>query len=705
MRRILFLFFLLIGQLAFAQTRQMSLEDAVYGRYTYLRPQYLHALQWKSAEAFTYVQNDTLWVKTTQNNSKQVLITLNEINDISSLHAQRFPRHQWLDPNRLLLMAGNRYAIVDTDKRRVISNIELPDDAENAHYSAEGNFIAYTRSNNLFVNFANGESKQITNDGGNGIVNGKTVHRNEFGINNGIFISPQGNYIAFYRKDESMVKDYPLVDFMTRQAECHPIKYPMAGLASHQVTVGVYDLKNDQTRFLQTGEPLDHYLTNIAWSPDEQHIYMAELNREQNHMQLNCYKVSDGNKEKTLFEEKSDRYVEPLHPIRFSKVNPNLFYYLTRADGWFHLYQYNTDGKLIKQITQGEWEVTRLVGFDSKETYVFVEGTLDDPLQNHIYKVHIKSGRIEKLTDATGMHSALLNEEGTAVLDRWNGPDVPAQTDLISTKSKRTLHRSPDPLEDYQLGANRLVKLKTTDGQYDLYGRLILPTNFDPQKKYPVIVYVYGGPHSQLVTKSWHHAARWWQYYMASKGYIAFTLDNRGTLNRGRDFETAIHRQLGVLETEDQMQGIAYLKNLPYVDSTRIGVHGWSYGGFMTLNLKLKHPEVFKVAVAGGPVVDWSMYEVMYGERYMDMPQENPEGYKNSNMCNYVKNLDGKLLIIHGAQDATVVMQHSMKFLRECVKEDKQVDFFTYPIHPHNVRGKDRIHLMEKVSRYFFENL
>ncbi len=585
--------------------------------------------------------------------------------------------------------------------------MQFPENAENTTFNEAGKFVAYTIDDDLFVSFSDGKKVQITSDGGNGIVNGQTVSRNEFGISGGIFNSPKGNFIAFYRKDESHVHDYPLVDYMGRQAEYKPVKYPMAGLASEQIKLGVYNIETGKTIFMKTGGQIDHYLTNIAWSPDEKSIYIAELNREQNHMQMNCYNVSSGEKVKTLFEETDDAYVEPLFPIQFSKVNENEFYYLSRQDGWFHIYKYNTDGELLKQITKGEWEVTDIPGFDTKEKYVFVEATKESPLERHLYRVEIKSGKMEKLTSDEGVHHGMLSPGGTFVLDRWSGPEVPAKIDLVSANGKmhRNLLTSKDPFADYQLGENKLVPIMSADGKTELAGRLILPVNFDPSKKYPVIVYVYGGPHSQLVDKRWQNQARWWQYYMASQGYIAFTMDNRGTSNRGRAFETAVHRQLGILETEDQMKGIEYLKSLPYVDADRIGVHGWSYGGFMTLNLMLRHPEVFKVGVAGGPVVDWSMYEVMYGERYMDMPQENPEGYKESNMINHVSALKGKLMLIHGVQDETVVMQHSMKFLRECIVEGKQVDFFVYPTYPHNVRGKDRVHLMRKVSDYFFDNL
>jgi dipeptidyl-peptidase-4 len=250
-----------------------------------------------------------------------------------------------------------------------------------------------------------------------------------------------------------------------------------------------------------------------------------------------------------------------------------------------------------------------------------------------------------------------------------------------------------------------MVNLTADDGTTNLYGRLIKPTNYDPSKKYPVIVYVYGGPHTQLVTNSWLGGARLWEYYMAQKGYVMFTLDNRGSSNRGLEFENAIHRQLGVHELSDQLVGLNFLKSLPFVDSTRIGVHGWSYGGFMAISMMLKSDNRFKVGVAGGPVTDWSLYEVMYGERYMDAPEENPEGYSNANLKNYAKNLKGNLLLIHGDIDPTVVPQHSLNFIHECIKQGVQIDFFIYPRHEHNVRGRDRIHLMQKVTNYFDDYL
>ena len=710
MRSIL-IFLLLLPGLLGAQQKQMTLEDAILGRSGNLRREALKGLTWKNETTFSYVKNDTLWEESVKKAEKKPVVSLRELNRIAVQTKEKafssYPEFSWEKNGQLVISSSTDYFLFDTEKKQFNLHIELPDEAENNQFSSEGKFVAYTVNDDLYVTFSNGETIQITTDGGKGIVNGKTVHRVEFGITKGIFISPDGNYIAFYRKDESMVYDYPLVDYMAREAEYTPVKYPMAGEASHHVTVGVYAIESGQTIFLNTDEPLDHYLTNIAWSPDEKHIYIAELNREQNHMEMNRYNISTGEKEKTLFEERHDKYVEPLHPVLFSPANKNELYYLTRRDGWFHIYKYSTDGELLQQVTKGEWEVTKILGFDDSEKYVFIEATKKSPLEIQLYRVEIKSGKTERLTAEEGIHSGILSPEGGYLIDEWEAPDVPGQTDLIAAKGKkiRTLHRTKDPLADYLLGENTLVDIPSADGKYNLTGRLIKPVNFDPNKKYPVVVYVYGGPHSQLVTKSWHNDVRWWQYYMATQGFVSFTMDNRGTNNRGRAFETAIHRQLGILETEDQMEGVKFLKSLPYVDENRIGVHGWSYGGFMTLNMMLRHPETFPVGVAGGPVTDWKLYEVMYGERYMDMPDENPEGYKETKMADRISDLEGKLLVIHGVQDETVVMQHSMQLLREAVKNNVPIDFFAYPTHPHNVRGKDRIHLMQKVSDYFIENL
>lgn len=693
---------------AFAQ-KQMSIEDAVLGRYSYLYPRQLNQLQWRSDASLVYLDSDTIWEITTAGVDAKVLLTASELEELANkqnIDFKHIRSFYFNNEQEIIFENGNEISFFNLSNKQFSYSLKTPEDGEASDFSSEARAVAYAKGQNLFI-LKDGKEIQVTNETKEGVVCGRYVHRREFGIEKGTFWSPSGKYLAFYRKDESMVKDYPLVDFMTREADETPIKYPMAGMTSHQVTIGIYDVENGTTVYLKSGGPDDHYLTNISWGPNEEYIYVAELNREQNDMHLNQYKVANGEKVKTILEESHSTYVEPQHPIVFSKTNSNEFYYWTRADGWFHLYRYNTNGELISQLTKGEWEVTDFYGTDANEKYAYIQATKESPLDRHIYRVNLKNGELTQLDTEAGTHRASFSPSHKYLIDSWSAFATPGQTDLRQSAGKlvRTISTAENTLKDYELGENKIVTFKAADDSTDLYGRLILPVNFDPNKKYPTIVYVYGGPHVQLVNNTWHNDANWWFYYMASKGYIMFTVDSRGSANRGQAFEEVVHRKLGIEETKDQMKGIEYLKNLPYVDQNRIGVHGWSFGGFMTLNLMLRQPETFKVGVAGGPVVDWDMYEVMYGERYMDMPQENPEGYKESSMLNHVSSLNGKLMLIHGVQDDTVVMQHSMKFLRKCIELNKQVDFFAYPTHPHNVRGRDRVHLMDKVSQYFFDYL
>ena len=705
---LLAIFFIISGVSA---QKTLSLKDATLGSSTYLKPVMPEQLKWQDNLHYVMVKDSNLIQFNFQDNKSLELLSFADLNKALKFKGiktvQSFPKFSFINESQVWVQASNHIVIVNLKDKSVTTNLEYPENAENIDFCPTNSVLTYTIKNNLYIAGISG-SQQITKDQNEHIINGgSAVHRNEFGITKGTFWSPSGNQLAFYRMDETMVGDYPLVDYMTREAELVNIKYPMAGMTSHQVKLGIYNLTTKQIIYMKTGEPADHYLTNICWSPDEKSIFIAELNREQNYLKLNRYDAKTGELIKTVLEEKDEKYVEPLHSILFSKTNPDYFYYQSRRDGWNHIYLFNLSGEQIAQITKGKWEVTQLLGFDPDEKNMFFEATRESPIERNLYKINIHSGKTDKLTEVAGTHSGVLSPDSKNLLDCWTSTDIPGQIDWIATNNnhRQILFEAQNTLKDYELGENTVFTIKAADGTTDLYCRMIKPNNFDPAKKYPVIVYVYGGPHDQLVNKTWHNAARWWQYYMASKGYISFTVDSRGSDNRGKAFEDVIHRQLGVVETEDQMKGIEYLKTLPFVDTSRIGVHGWSYGGFMTLNLKLKHPEVFKVAIAGGPVVDWSMYEVMYGERYMDTPEENPEGYRNANMLNYVDKLSGKLLLIHGLQDQTVVMQHSIQFLKKCVDLGKQVDFFVYPTHIHNVHGNDRLHLMEKISNYFLENL
>jgi len=511
--------------------------------------------------------------------------------------------------------------------------------------------------------------------------------------------------MAFYRMDETMVTNYPLVDINTRIATTKNIRYPMAGMKSHEVTIGIYNNNNGKIIYLKTGEPKEQYLTNISWSLDDKYILVAVLNREQNHLKMNVYNPETGEFIKTLFEEKNEKYVEPLTPAVF--INNTQFLWQSQRDGYNHFYLYNLEGNLIKQITNGNWVVTKYLGIDSKKQWIYFAAAFPTALERNIMKANLKTGEIKRISQEEGSHEAIFNKDFNYWIDRYESIKNPFMYKLLNNEGKlvRIVQDSNNTLKDYELATLEIVTIKAADGKTDLYGRIIKPSDFDSKKKYPLILYVYGGPHAQLVQNEWLGGAALWDYYMAQKGYIVATLDNRGSAYRGFDFESCIHRQMGINEAEDQMEFIKYLIKQGYIDENRIGVYGWSYGGFMTLTLMTRYPEVFKVGVAGGPVTDWKYYEIMYGERYMDTPQENPEGYEKTSLLNSTKNLKGKVLIIHGYMDDVVVLQHSLAFIENCIKNGILLDFFIYPNHTHNVRGKDRIHLMKKVSEYFLLNI
>ena len=576
------------------------------------------------------------------------------------------------------------------------------------------------KEGNLYV-----DGKLVERGDGYNIVLGESVHRNEFGINGGLFWSPKASRLAFYRMDQSMVVDYPLVNTKAREAEVRNIKYPMAGMKSHEVTVGVWDTKTEKLVYLNTRKDTtvherEMYLTNIAWSPDEKYVFVAKINREQNHMWLEQYDAVSGQLVKVLFEETNPRYVEPCDPMIFLPSNGkrlpggDQFLWFSMRDGYKHLYLYNLDGSLVKQVTKGEYEVEGFIQFDKKGENIFIYANKNNLDGRDAYRVNLKNGTMECLTNynsAEGTHTVVINDEGTRMVDYFSAVDNPGEVNYVININKPANHRdyniyrAENPLKDYAMPGVELGTIKAADGKTDLYYRLITPPNMEKGKKYPTLVYVYGGPHSQLVTDSWLAGGNLYFMFLAQQGYVVFTVDNRGTDNRGFEFESCTHRHLGEIEMADQMEGVKFLKSLPYVDENRMGVEGWSFGGFMTITMKLAHPEVFKVGCAGGPVIDWKWYEIMYGERYMDTPQENPEGYEANSLLNKAKNLEGRLLVIQGAEDNTVVPQHSTEFIERCINNFKQVDYFMYPHHEHNVRGLERNHLYQKMFQYYEDHL
>ena len=706
---------LVMMALPMAAQKQFTLEDLNFGgtNYRNMIPQN-RSLRWWG-DQLVRVGGDTCWTVNLKNGKEKVFFTRAQVNKwlgsdtVRSLTGITFP---YADKPLAALGTMGKVQMIDFKaKKQVWSQNRGEEQA--AEWSKESRALAYVQGDNLYVTDGAGQTRQLTTDGSRDIVYGQAVHRNEFGIMGGLFWNPAGTRLAFYRMDQSMVTDYPLIDVpemadTTRYiATPAPEKYPMAGQTSHKVTVGVYDLATGQTIYLNAGDPTDRYFTNIAWNPDGDIVYMMELNRDQNDCHLVSYDAKTGNRIAELYRETHDKYVEPQTPIVFLPWDKNSFVMQSQKDGYNHLYLF-TDGKQVKQLTRGNWVVMDMLGFDEKGHNIFFTANAENPIQKNVYRVNVDGGTMARVDEGgKGWHDAALSASGKWLIDSFQEPDVPRNIAIVNTTDGKAVRyfTAPDPWQGYTVPEYRCGSIKADDGVTDLYYRMVMPVDFDPNKKYPTVVYVYGGPHAHNVDARWHYCSRSWETYMAQRGYLLYIMDNRGSENRGRDFEQATFRQLGQVEMRDQMQGVNFLRSLQYVDTARIGVHGWSFGGFMTISLMTNYPDVFKVGVAGGPVIDWKWYEVMYGERYMDTPQTNPDGYKKTSLIDKAANLKGRLQVIIGLNDPTVVPQHAYSFLKACIAAGTQPDFYVYPGQGHNMRGHQSVHLHERITRYFDDYL
>lgn len=731
------------------EKKAFTLEDVIPGGSNYfnLVPENIPGLGWWGDIC---IQAGVDEVKTidVKNGKEKILFTLNEVNEtikngdkpykltheLKPLHSLMAVQLPWADKTIALFRQSNYMMWYDFAEKKIIKLAYLNDKAANFDFCKENGLMAYTVGSNLHVAEQGDFDKQVNpslvagkEEGETGVLYGQSVHRNEFGIMKGTFWSPKGTYLAFYRMDQSMVTDYPQVNTSTRIATPEPDKYPMAGMTSHKVTVGVYNVKTGKTVYLQAGDPTDRYFTNISWAPNEQHIYVIELNRDQNHSQLVRYNAVSGAKEAVVYEEKHPKYVEPQHPLTFLPWDDSKFIYWSQRSGFQHLYLMDTQKKTypekekgedgettireylqVTPLTQGDWLVQEILGFNAAKKEIIIGSTEVSPLQTNIYTLNVKTGKRTLIGKQDGTHQASLSANGTYLIDKFTSFSVPREISILPTNGKKgvNLLTATDPMyEQYNMPEITIGTIKAADGVTDLYYRLIKPVDFDPNKKYPAIIYVYGGPHAQLIHNNRFYDARGWDLYMAQKGYVMLTVDSRGSDNRGLKFENVTFRHLGVEEMKDQVKGAEFLQSLPYVNPEKIGVHGWSFGGFMTTNLMLTYPDLFKVGVAGGPVIDWKYYEVMYGERYMDTPQTNPEGYKGSDLKQKAGNLKGRLQIIIGGTDPVCVPQHSYTFLRACIEAGTHPDYFIYPEDGHNMIGRDRVHLHEHITRYFDDYL
>lgn len=689
-----------------SQKSALTLKDAVLNQFRLYGPDRINSFNWiPGTDAYSFLSKkaDTLYTSKPSATSNSVVFTLADLNSAAKLKLSNLMGISWLNQQEVLVVDGANYIAYNqqTKKARVIQM--LAEEAQNNLFHEKSEAIAYTIENNVFVQNKLGTKFQVTSHTDKNIVAGQSIARNEFGISGGLFWSTNGQYLAFYEKNESEVHDYPLLDISKTPGEAMLIKYPMAGQKSERPKVGVFSLATQKTVYISPKGASDDYLTNVVFTPDNKYVLIAELNRDQNHYYLNVYDVETGAFVKTLVEEKNEKWVEPEFPAYFPSEASNNFIWISEKDGFNNLYYYDFNGKLIKQLTANKFVVKEILTARKNGKEIYFTATGENATNTLVYKVDL-SGKQQLVTPTEGTHSFAINDAGSYFMDSYSSNKIAQHVELYTSSNKKAklLLNSSDKLGSVAIGNAEIGSIIGKDGS-KLYTRLIKPSNFDPTKKYPVMVYVYGGPHAQMITNTWLDGANLWMYWMAEQGYLVFTLDGRGSANRGFAFESQIHRRLGDVEMEDQLSGVDYLKSLPYVDANRLAVHGWSFGGFMTTSLLLRHPDVFKVGVAGGPVTDWKYYEAMYGERYMDRPEQNVEGYKNASLLNHAANLKGDLLLIHGTIDDVVVMQHNYALVKKFVDLGIQMDFFPYPMHKHNVTGKDRVHLIEKVLTYIME--
>ncbi len=700
MTKLILPIFIFATFLTFAQKKEFTLKESVLKQRA-LSPDRVNNFLWiPNTDFYSTFSSDwkTIQKSTLSGDKETELAKIDDINTVLKSTYANFFGMSWLSENEILLNDGQTIAKWNVSTKSGSILKKTIENSENHNYHSNSNQLAYTIENNLFI-----DGKPITKNVDKNIVSGQSIARNEFGISGGIFWSESGDILAFYQKNETNVHNYPLLDVNATPGELVSIKYPMAGQKSEEPRVGIYNVKSKKTVYINPRGAKDDYFTNLTFTPDEKYIVVAEVNRDQNHMWLNVYDAKSGRFVKTLFEETNEKWIEPEHPAYFHS-NSNDFIWISERDGFNNLYLYDFSGKLIKKLTENKFVVKDILETSPDKKFVYYSATGTNPTNTMVYRVDIQ-GNNELITKEEGTHTFLLSSNGIYYFDAFSSITIPYKAMIYTNSGKMTklLMESKEKLDDFNVGSTEIGTLKGKDGS-DLYYRFIKPSNFDPTKKYPVLVYVYGGPHAQMVTNSWLAGANLWMHWMANQGYLVFTLDNRGSGERGFAFESQIHRHLGDVEMEDQLTGVEFLKSLPYVDGNRLAVHGWSFGGFMTTSLMLRQPGTFKVGVAGGPVTDWKYYEIMYGERYMDRPEQNKEGYEKASLLNHAQNLKGDFLLIHGTIDDVVVMQHNYALVKKFVELGIQMDFFPYPMHKHNVIGKDRAHLMEKVLNYVIEN-
>jgi dipeptidyl-peptidase 4 len=699
----------LLGTQSLSAQKALTIQESVAEAYTTFLPQSPIALAWIPGNegAFSYLLPDSagyvLMKGYADGRPHELIISQRELKELFDktgfIGPRDFPSYEWMDSESIFLSYMGQYWRANVIWKTADKSISCLHIAENEDVSPDHKKAAYTIGETLYYSDRERDSVLVMR-GGKGIIPGQAVSRFEFGISKGTFWSPQSNRLAYYVKEENEVGTYDIMDYVPIPAVGVSVKYPMSGQGTEKVSIHVYNIVSQNDISLQTDGPADQYLTSVTWSLDGEYLYVGHLDRAQDNFKLNLYEAKSGKLIRTLLEEHSDKYVEPRHDVFPLQGTDGEFLWISEKDGFEHVYRYAKDGTLLNQVTTGNKVMKEILGYNQEDGALWVMGT-DSPTETVLYAVDVNGGDMKRVTAEKGNHKVMMHDGMNNFIDMYSSLTVPLDIKIKDSQGHELyqISSAADPFIGRSIGKTEINEIKAEDGT-SLFTRMIKPSNFDPRKKYPVMVYLYNGPHVQLIENSWLGGASLWMHTLAEKGYIIFTLDGRGSGDRGREFEQAVHGRLGIQETKDQMEGVKFLKSLPYIDADRMAIHGWSYGGFMTLNMMLRNPGVFKVGIAGGPVVDWRLYEVMYTERYMETPENNKPGYEETRLPSLADQLQGKLMLIHGSSDDIVVMQHTMVMMNAFINADKQVDMFIYPGHKHNVLGPDRVHLITKIIDY-----
>lgn len=584
----------------------------------------------------------------------------------------------------------------------------------NAKFSPLGDKIAYVFENNLYsYDFASAKTTQMTIDGKkNEIINGATdwVYEEEFSFAPAFFWSPKGNRIAFYRFNEKEVKEFSMDMYGTLYPEKDVFKYPKAGEKNSIVDIFIYDFTDMKVVQADLGTEKDIYIPRIKWTQNNDVLAVMRLNRLQNKLDVLQVNANNGSA-KTMITETSDSYIDVSDDKWIFLENRAEMLWMSEQDGFNHVYHYGMDGKLIGQITQGAFEVTAVVDVDEQNEKIYFLSTEVSPLERHLYSIGLDGKKKKRITETAGMHEVEFSSAHTYYIDTYSTISEPSTSQLVEAKEGKVVKTLTSNanlkkvLSETNMSKPEFFTFKTSLGD-DLNGWMIKPANFDKKKKYPVLMYVYGGPGSQTVENTWGYYNYMWFQMLAQKGYIIVSIDGRGTGGRGAKFKKATYANMGKLEVEDQVEGAKYLKTLSFVDGNRIGIWGWSFGGYMTSLCMTRGGGIFKAGIAVAPVTNWRFYDSIYTERYLKTPQENAQGYDANSPINYAKDLQGKYLLVHGSADDNVHFQNSMEWISALVKANKQFDFMVYPNKNHSIGGgMTRLNLYTKMTNFLTANL